>query len=148
MTSYSETFTLENVHINVGNVALQARDFYVEMKWEFTSWGECPVRVFSERSVSAPAADEQFPDTLQYLNAALAGFLICNCHQGPHKNAASISSSDLFLKCPSLIIIDKILIQFFSQSPWCQRCVPATSTGFGRAVRASAWTPPSWVSNT
>lgn len=96
MTSYSETFTLENVHINVGNVALQARDFYVEMKWEFTSWGECPVRVFSERSVSAPAADEQFPDTLQYLNAALAGFLICNSYQGLDRNAASISPSDLF----------------------------------------------------
>lgn len=27
------------------NIALQARDFYVEMKWEFTSWGESISRV-------------------------------------------------------------------------------------------------------
>lgn len=66
----------------------------MEMKWEFTSWGECPVRVFSERSVSAPAADEQFPDTLRHLNTALAGFLICDCYHGLQKNAAS----DLFFK--------------------------------------------------
>ncbi|CAF88186.1 unnamed protein product, partial [Tetraodon nigroviridis] len=55
----------------------QARDFYVEMKWEFTSWGECPGRAFSERSVSAPVGDGQFPDGFPDPSAALVCFQIC-----------------------------------------------------------------------
>lgn len=55
--------------------------------------------------------------------------------------------SVLFAHSP-VSFVSQTIVQPSSQCPWYPRCVPVTSTGYGRVVHASVWTPPFWASNT
>lgn len=107
---------------------LQAQDFYVEMKWEFTSWGKyC---------------------TSTRLSSAVMVTQIHSTHNGPlyfswpwvvDINRFSTPSSGQLLWWKIIFFFC-----FLSQCLWCRKCVQATCTVCGRAAHVCEWTPHYW----
>ncbi len=110
-------------------LVFQAQDFYVEMKWEFTSWGRC--RIYTYDGIKFSCCDNCWS-------------FYCGIRQGSKRNDDSVSVEELDWSAENQVLIPaEHLWCDFECRPWATNSPPNNIDLYIHYMDKSTGTPPS-----